>query len=76
MGQHGKVSTIMNAQGLRLACYFWPANTAEPKAVVQLLHGNGAYLMEFLRTQVLINHRLSHWQTQSFMLVQSASITV
>ena len=52
MGKLGKVTTFVNAQGLHLACYFWPATTAEPKAVVQLCHGNGAYLMEFLRTQV------------------------
>jgi hypothetical protein len=52
MGTLGKVTTFTNAQGLQLACYFWPATTAQPKAVVQLCHGNGAYAMEFLRTQV------------------------
>jgi hypothetical protein len=52
MGKQGKVNTVVNAQGLNLACYFWPATTPEPKAVAQLCHGNGAYLMEFLRTQV------------------------
>ena len=52
MGTTGKVTTFTNAQGLQLACYFWPATTAQPKAVVQLCHGNGAYAMEFLRTQV------------------------
>jgi acylglycerol lipase len=51
MGTLGKVTTFTNAQGLQLACYFWPATTAQPKAVVQLCHGNGAYAMEFLRTQ-------------------------
>lgn len=51
MGQRGKVSSFVNAQGLRLTSYFWPA--AQPRAVIQLNHGNGAYVMEFLRTQVL-----------------------
>lgn len=49
MGPRGKVTTFVNAQGLRLAAYYWPA--VKPKAVIQLLHGNGAYVMEFLRTQ-------------------------
>jgi hypothetical protein len=52
MGTRGKVATFVNALGLNLACYFWPATTAEPKAVVQLCHGNGAFVMEYLRTQV------------------------
>ncbi len=51
LGPSGKTSTFTNAQGLRLASYFWPA--AKPKAVVMLLHGNGAYVMEFLATQVI-----------------------
>lgn len=51
MGPRGKVSSFANAQGLRLACYYWPAATEQPKAVVQLLHGSGAYVMEFLRSQ-------------------------
>ncbi len=50
LGPSGKASTFTNAQGLRLASYFWPA--AKSKAVVMLLHGNGAYVCEFLRTAV------------------------
>jgi len=51
MGPVGVRSSMVNAQGLKLATYWWPATTDKPRAVIQLCHGNGAYLMEFLRTQ-------------------------
>lgn len=51
LGPRGKRSSLVNAQGLKLASYFWPAATDKPRAVLQLVHGNGAYLMEFLKTQ-------------------------
>ena len=50
--RRGRRGSLVNAQGLRLATYWWPAATEQPKAVVQLFHGNAAYVMEFLRTQV------------------------
>lgn len=66
MGPRGKVTTFVNAQGLRLAAYYWPA--VKPKAVIQLLHGNGAYVMEFLRTQVWLPACLSiHISTLSLL---------
>lgn len=51
MGPLGVQSTMINAQGIRLATYWWPATTKSTKAVVQLCHGTGAYCMEFLRAQ-------------------------
>ena len=51
MGPRGKVTSFTNAQGLRLACYFWPA-AARAKAVVQLLHGDAGYAMRFLHSLV------------------------
>jgi hypothetical protein len=50
LGPHGRVTTFVNAQGLQLACYYWPAQ--QPKAVLQLNHGSGAYVMEYLKSQV------------------------
>lgn len=51
MGPCGKVTSFTNAQGMKLACYFWPA-AARAKAVVQLLHGDAGYAMRFLHSQV------------------------
>lgn len=50
MGPRGKVTTFVNAQGLRLASYYWPAE--QPRAVLQHNHGNGSYVMELLKSQV------------------------
>ena len=52
MGPRGKVTSFTNAQGMKLACYFWPA-AARAKAVVQLLHGVAGYAMRFLHSQVM-----------------------
>jgi hypothetical protein len=50
LGPRGKVTTFVNAQGLQLACYYWPAE--QPRAVLQHSHGNGSYVMELLKSQV------------------------
>ena len=52
LGPNGKVTTFVNAQGLQLACYLWPAQ--QPRAVLQLNHGSGSYLMEFIKSQARI----------------------
>jgi alpha-beta hydrolase superfamily lysophospholipase len=52
MGPRGKVTSFTNAQGMKLACYFWPA-AARAQAVVQLLHGDAGYAMRFLHSQVV-----------------------
>ena len=53
MGPRGKVTSFTNAQGMKLACYFWPA-AARAKAVVQMLHGDAGYAMRFLHSQVTL----------------------
>ena len=50
MGPRGTVTTFVNAQGLQLASYYWPAE--QPRAVLQHNHGNGSYVMELLKSQV------------------------
>ena len=56
LGPHGWCSSFTNEkQGLRLASYFWPSlvePATRPRGVVVLLHGHGAYLLEYLRPQV------------------------
>ncbi|KAK9846479.1 hypothetical protein WJX81_004951 [Elliptochloris bilobata] len=42
------MGSSVNARGLRLACYYWPAS--KPQGVVLFVHGHGAYLLhELLR---------------------------
>ena len=56
LGRHGWCSSLVNDKhGLRLASYFWPSlvqPATRPRGVVVLLHGHGAYLLEYLRPQV------------------------
>lgn len=50
LGPRGWTRPMINAQGLKIATYFWPAR-AEHKATIVLLHGHGAYLFEYLKAQ-------------------------
>ncbi|BDA41799.1 Monoglyceride lipase [Coccomyxa sp. Obi] len=47
LGASGCQSSFVNAQGLRIASYYWPASAAA-KAVMLFVHGHGAYLMHEL----------------------------
>ncbi|CAK0746028.1 hypothetical protein CVIRNUC_001662 [Coccomyxa viridis] len=47
LGPHGSSSSFVNAQGLRIASYYWPT-PGKAKAVVLFVHGHGAYLMHEL----------------------------
>lgn len=42
LGPTGQLRYLRNERGVRLACYFWPAE--HPKAVVHIIHGHGSYL--------------------------------
>ncbi|KAI8465248.1 MAG: Alpha/Beta hydrolase protein [Monoraphidium minutum] len=44
-GPRGSVAYLKNAQGYEIASYYWPASTPNPKGVVVLVHGQGAYLV-------------------------------
>ena len=53
LGPTGSESTLVNAQGLRLRGYFWPA--AKPSCVLEFCHGHHAHLL-----QELAKSRVSH----------------
>lgn len=52
LGPKGVMRYLQNKDGIRLAGYYWPA-VGSPRAVVQLVHGQGTYLAyDFLRNTV------------------------
>ena len=54
LGPRGSESYFVNAQGLKIATYFWPSETSSnTKAVVIAVHGHGAHTQnEWLKRQV------------------------
>mmetsp|Transcript_884 Transcript_884/g.2203 ORF Transcript_884/g.2203 Transcript_884/m.2203 type:complete len:355 (+) Transcript_884:430-1494(+) len=57
MGPQGYRETFLNKQGLKLASYWWPAKN--PKAVIVVMHGHGAYLTyQYGRYQGASMHRV------------------
>ena len=51
LGPRGRRETVVNAQGLTLRVYYWPAE--QPKAILQFVHGHGAHaLFELLEIDV------------------------